>query len=653
MIVYFDLLYVDGQSLLHVKLSERLKRLEELVVTKEGHASVVQREVIDFGVRGAASALRLLFGKSILARREGLVLKPDDPYFDFSSSRRRFSCSSIKLKGGYLKGFGELGDFAVVGARYDVTEAKAYDIDGLRFTHFYIGCLRNKEAVVRWARKPRFLITNVVTLNKTQLTYFLRHASHGVEDAETCTAFDIDHHPGVDGGRRLQYIFTNPPVFDVYCFDFHTERRANFMTPRFPQVKKIHCDRNFRDALTESDLQDLVGEWERQVDPEGEDDELQEVIQKLKRADPGGVAVDAETQRTTSTAAKSTPELSAPDSTPLQTLDSQGASSAVLRSPGHTAAGGLQLPPHSAQAAGLRFSEVAAGVKHTQKRLADLPIKSPRRTKKIRHSSSQLREPGTPLSSPTMLAPASSPRREPLKDITANSQERDNSNTTLSQQGVPHERASFRESAGVMDRVPSSPASFQTAPSHTPSPPRSTLPSSPPVAGAGLSRDTRLELPTCAPAMAGATTDLTGVSPAGCDYLGKNCVFYGKAFLLSPCVANMPYLTEDLLAAHGAQDTYTDIATWHQARCARRTIVLVEGRRKSEDTKTAFLKEIEAVARTLPNGAKERVEILDWRVLEEALAAEETQDATETTQGAPLDRHRVREMWRKHWVGLA
>ncbi len=69
-----------------------------------------------------------MFAKCIVARQEGLVLKADDPYFSFGASRRRFGSCPIKLKKGYLTDFGDVGDFAVVGARYDAGKAKAYNI---------------------------------------------------------------------------------------------------------------------------------------------------------------------------------------------------------------------------------------------------------------------------------------------------------------------------------------------------------------------------------------------------------------------------------------------------------------------------------------------------------------------------------------------
>ena len=116
----------------------------------------------------------------------------------------------------------------------------------------------------------------------------------------------------------------------------------------------------------------------------------------------------------------------------------------------------------------------------------------------------------------------------------------------------------------------------------------------------------------------------------------------------------MPYLTEDLITAHGTHRVFTDITAWRQARCSRQTIVLVEGRRRLENKKTAFLAEIEASSPSLRNGQKERVEVLDWRVLEGVLLAEESLAGGDYGgQRKTLGGHVVRELWRKHMVGLA
>jgi hypothetical protein len=57
----------------------------------------------------------------ITARREGPVLKEeDDRYFDFNTSQQHYAWCPIKLKQEYIGNFDNIGDVAVVGARFDV-----------------------------------------------------------------------------------------------------------------------------------------------------------------------------------------------------------------------------------------------------------------------------------------------------------------------------------------------------------------------------------------------------------------------------------------------------------------------------------------------------------------------------------------------------
>lgn len=173
MIVYYDVLMVDNRSLLAVKHSERSQTLQQLITVVPGQSALVKRQTIDCSRPSATSDLRRAFAKCITARGEGLVLKADDPYVDFGTVRGPYRCCVIKLKKEYIGHFGDVGDFAVVGARFDAAKARTYSIPRLKWTHFYVGCLENKEEVQRFGKPPQFVVTNVVELNATQLGAFM------------------------------------------------------------------------------------------------------------------------------------------------------------------------------------------------------------------------------------------------------------------------------------------------------------------------------------------------------------------------------------------------------------------------------------------------------------------------------------------------
>lgn len=306
MIVYYDILMVDDMSLLGVKQSERRQQLERVVKTTPGRSELVFRQVIDFDHRLAASHLRKAFASVIVHRGEGLVLKPDDPYFDFSPGLRRFASSCIKLKKEYIGNIGEIGDVAIVGAGYDPGRAKSYTLSGLKWTHFYVGCLNNREEVQRWEAKPGFTVVGIVEMNETQLKSFVMYGSTETVPLVENTQTDLSLAPGCDRRPALRFAFLKPSVIDLRCFSFDKEGNTGFWTPRFPGISKIHFDRDFRDVMTFDELQAMAEHATSSPELEDSQENLA-WIARLEAADPRGVAVDAASQLTASSLATPSP----------------------------------------------------------------------------------------------------------------------------------------------------------------------------------------------------------------------------------------------------------------------------------------------------------------------------------------------------------
>ncbi|KAK7430382.1 hypothetical protein QQZ08_003130 [Neonectria magnoliae] len=254
------MILLDNQSLINTPHSERFKLLSDLILVRKGWAELVQREVIDFNHPLGPSNLRKVFAKAIVGKREGLVLKPDDPYFDFGDVRRPFSSCCIKLKKEYIGNFGDVGDFAVVGARYDRNKAKGYRIMGLKWTHFYLGCLDNREEVKRWNAKPEFTVVNVVELNETMLRDVVTYMNPLPVPASENTQLKLKLTVGVEQGTPLTVVFTNPLVFDLRCFSFDKVGNTGFWSLRFPMVSKVHFDRDFTDTVSFEQLQEMAKE---------------------------------------------------------------------------------------------------------------------------------------------------------------------------------------------------------------------------------------------------------------------------------------------------------------------------------------------------------------------------------------------------------
>ncbi|KAK7967433.1 ATP dependent DNA ligase domain-containing protein [Apiospora aurea] len=299
MIIYYDILLTDTQSMLGMKHSERFKRLERLITCRKGYAEIVQRQIISFSRHSAASTLREMFAKCIVGKGEGLVLKPDEPYFDFGLRQSRFSSCVVKMKKEYVQGWGDVGDFAVIGASYDAAKAKTYNIPKLKWTHFFIGCLENKGRAQARSEKPAFVVTNIVELPETLLQTLRTQCEPRAVPFDDNKSFVLDFR-GTGNSTKPTEVFLNPPVFDIRCFSFDKESNSRSWSMRFPYVNKIHFDRSYLDTISFAELQQAAHTTIEA--PELEDSqEMRHWISALETADPRGRAVDKLSQGTVST----------------------------------------------------------------------------------------------------------------------------------------------------------------------------------------------------------------------------------------------------------------------------------------------------------------------------------------------------------------
>jgi len=662
MIVYYDLFMVDDESLLTVRQSERFKRLKDLITVVSGRSALVRREIIDCDRRTAASDLRRAFAKCIVARGEGLVLKPDDPYFDFDIRRPPYSCCAIKLKKEYVGNFGDIGDFAVVGARYEAAKARAHGIPNLKWTHFYVGCLENKEDVTRFKRPPRFVVTNVVELNSTQLRMLVTHVNPQSVKWEENASISIRIEPGIDGGKRPSIGFVEPPVFDIRCFSFDKEGNTGFWSPRFAMVNKIHCDRTYRDALSFAELQDIAAKEKEQPPPE-DSQELLGWIAALEGADPRSAAAEATSQSTvlsteapTSSSRSSMIEVTAtwrpPTDGPIP--------GARIRSPPSSpdAICGVPTIPYSEAVSGGTASRGHQRVAEGRKRSVDDPSQySPGRNKVRRCSKEQ---PKDNASCPSLKACLTTSQRGPLTDVRESSSRRNYDEyfrprlVGVNSMYQPNlEDKDTGELSTVPISLPSS-VSFREISTTRPSP---RVSATQPAIESSTGKSGRLIPSSGKP----AETPM-----GGCCFLPGLCTISNISFLLSPCISGFLWVTEDLIASHGvefvrdpkewrvASTTMTGTAPSlvHSAKTRRKKkVILVDTRRRKATT--AFLNLVREAGLKRRNGETDWVPVFDWRVLED-LRDEETRCGRGGERpGSRFAMSGQKSIWKKHWVGLA
>ncbi|KAF6823888.1 ATP dependent dna ligase domain protein [Colletotrichum musicola] len=620
MIVYFDVLLIDGESLLGVRHSERFKRLTNLVNCREGHSELVERQVISLDQPLAASHLRKAFAKSIVARDEGLVLKPDDPYFDFSQARRAFSCCPIKLKKEYIGSFGDVGDFAVVGARYDPDKAKCYRIPNLKWTHFYLGCLDNKEDVHRFQAKPEFTVVHQVELNETLLKTILTYGRPMPVEFEDNDVLVLKIAPGIAQQKMPTVVFTEPLVFDIRCFSFDQMGNTGFWQPRFPQVSKVHFDRSFIDTISFSELQKVA--QEATTAPALEDSqEMLNWIAALEGTDPRGIPIDAISQsNTTSLMTPSRTSSVRPSTSPAPCFSSplmaRRSLPALLKAPEPA----LITPPTSSA------PEVVASKPADEPVDVNEPSSAGKRAQEMASPSSrESKRPRVDFEIDANDAKLSATQaRKPLADVSINQ--------------ASHSNPASQAQTGSGNNIQMAASSCKPTPLAAND-----------VENSNAENIPNIVEPTVEPPQ---TASPDASAKHTCQHAGNNCILAGRVAILSLCIAHQPWITENLLPSHGIQTLTshsddpappTSGSRSDPRRSRVRKICFVEHNRK-EATRT-FMRQLLENPNYTPSGRREWIEVYDWRLLEDVTALEKVLKGSK-----PLAQHP--DPKRKWYVGL-
>ncbi|KAL3463624.1 hypothetical protein BJX64DRAFT_256612, partial [Aspergillus heterothallicus] len=283
MMVFFDILLLDNDICLTKPHRERRLLLKDAIQVLPGLADIAEQRVIDFSRPDGQSVLESFFSRVISERWEGLVLKGcEDPYFPILINPGD-SCTGrwIKLKKDYIKGLGDTIDVALVGASYNARDASEISVgNGLSWTHFYVGCLENKDAFMQTAATPNFCIVDAIdhhSMSPTVMQTLNKLGKYGARQAESCDDANFEY--GRPGLRPLDVVFKTPFIVEMLGSSFEKPSGARYYTLRFPRILKIHGDRFLEDALSFQELQQLAenavsvpedsleeeGEWMKRV----------------------------------------------------------------------------------------------------------------------------------------------------------------------------------------------------------------------------------------------------------------------------------------------------------------------------------------------------------------------------------------------------
>ncbi|KAJ9640098.1 hypothetical protein H2199_006332 [Coniosporium tulheliwenetii] len=284
MIVYFDVLMVDEDITMRQPHKERRDRLRDLIAKKRGRAMTAEWKVVDFAQVTAERTLVEQFACALYDRCEGLILKLSDaPYFplDNTGEWRGF----VKLKADYMIDMGndrDVADFAVVGGSYDAQQALKTGLQNISWTTFHLGCLVNKEAVLRFQAKPSFRVVEVIhqehCIPKPDLEALNRLGKLRQETDNLHREFDLC--PVRYPIPPMGVVFRRPFVVEVLGSGYVKPPNQDFFMLRHPRVIKLHLDRDFIETTCIDELNSLA-EKARNIPEDSESQETARLVKKI------------------------------------------------------------------------------------------------------------------------------------------------------------------------------------------------------------------------------------------------------------------------------------------------------------------------------------------------------------------------------------
>ncbi|KIY50333.1 DNA ligase/mRNA capping enzyme, partial [Fistulina hepatica ATCC 64428] len=137
-LVFFDIMFLDGKSLMDSPYAYRRSILENTIHCIRGRVMLAKRTAIDM-----QEAMRTLFSELCTNYEEGDVVKADE------SAYNDWTCQWVKLKRDYIPGLGDSVDLVVVGAGWEKERARDLRVPVSTLTTFYLGVITNKEQMVR------------------------------------------------------------------------------------------------------------------------------------------------------------------------------------------------------------------------------------------------------------------------------------------------------------------------------------------------------------------------------------------------------------------------------------------------------------------------------------------------------------------------
>ncbi|KAF8957438.1 hypothetical protein BDZ97DRAFT_1669960 [Flammula alnicola] len=287
-LVFFDVIYLNSQSLLPHTYAQRREILEGLIQIEPGKAILANRCLVDMSIKRPEDTLRRIFSEHIASHEEGLVLKAEDSrYNDY---RKPW----VKLKKDYIPGHGDTVDMVVLGASWEKIRGRSLRVPPTTFTTFYIGALENKkETLQKPPRAPKFHVYFTVSygLSRFQLEElnFLIKNSDPVSYS-SLNASDLPFIVTIFKGLRPPptVILRTPLLAELFGAGFTKAAQSQHYELRFPRIVKVYrpSERSWEDG---EDLESLHKIACNSVGRDRSDKDVDDVVRAMfnKPVSPG------------------------------------------------------------------------------------------------------------------------------------------------------------------------------------------------------------------------------------------------------------------------------------------------------------------------------------------------------------------------------
>ncbi len=319
-IIFFDVLELDGQTLLQRPYRERREILHTLIRPIPGFSRIVDTTFVDLtpDLEEGLRQLHKAFAICHANRGEGLVLKrADAPYVggilahgsangyieppptahpltallnpDAAAASEGMTAPSswIKLKADYIPGLGDALDLCIIGASWNATRARELRVPTDTLVQFHLGALRRRDGAEKHAVHTWF--SAQYGLGRQQLADINRWVDEGQIGIVKYTDWKRKQE---DGSRRQHYrdpltytlckdikdthpdvLFKTPLLAEVIGGGFCKERGSGRYHLRWPRLTKVwspaaNADRTWTEADELTNVMSIAKHCVRQLEDE-------------------------------------------------------------------------------------------------------------------------------------------------------------------------------------------------------------------------------------------------------------------------------------------------------------------------------------------------------------------------------------------------